>query len=136
MLSEYSRRVNTSAAFAQLGKRVFSRLFYPWSLVVSRLPASLVVQTSLSLASHTPCWYVSCLRRNVRDDRAQIDFGCSPASSRTKSSSLIGACEERVCERIRQGLASHSPWFWCSCSRCRSGSTERLLKATQVLTAR
>ena len=56
MLSEYFRCVNTSAAFAQqdrglqflLGKRVFSRLFYPWSLVVTRLPASLVVQTSLS----------------------------------------------------------------------------------------
>ena len=91
---------------------------------------------SLSLASHTPCWFISCLRRSVCYDRTKIDFGCSTASSRTKSPSQIGACEERVsvsgCERIRQGLASHFPWFWCSCSRYRSGSTMRSLKATQV----
>ena len=103
------------------------------SLVSCLLTSTRVARRAdLSLASHTPCWFLSCLCRSVCYDRAQIDLGCSFASSRTKSSSQIGACEEHACERIRQGLASHSPWFWCSCSRYRSGSTMRSLKATQA----
>ena len=137
VLSECTRRMNTSAAFAQqdkgsqflLGKRLFFTTVL--SLVSCRLTSARVARRAdFSLASHTPCSAEAFTTTELRSTSG------SPASSCTKSSSPIGACEERVCERIRHGLASHSPWFWCSCSRYRSGSTMLSLKATQVLTAR
>ena len=71
MLSEYSRRVNTSAAFAQqdrglqflLGKRVFFTT--DLSLVSCRHKSALVARCAdFSLASHMPCWS-SCHERVI-----------------------------------------------------------------------
>ena len=93
MLSEYSRRVNTSAAFAQQdrglqflsGKRVFFTTVL--TLVSCRHTSALVARCAdFSLASHMPCWF-SCSRYRSGSTRLKMMSLLTPRGSMRRSMS-------------------------------------------------
>ena len=93
------------------------------SLVSCRLTSTRVARRAdLSLSRHTcPAGLSRASAEASVTTELRSTSGVHPRAPARKSSSQIGACEGHACKRIRHGLASHSPWFWCLCSRYRSG---------------
>ena len=120
---------------AETGESELSIFFLHYASSTSRTvpSATLVVQTPLSRVTHALLVFlVPPQKRLLRQSSVRLRvFTCELLHE-----IFISACEEHACERIRQGLASHSLWFWCFCSRYRRGSKMRSLKATQVLSGR